>query len=481
MNKESNAFLKGIINFLIAVSLGNTWATENEKPLVNQEKILINHVNVIALEGHSSRYFEDYSVLIENGKIKKISPALKIKAKNVLTVDGKGKFLLPGLIDAHVHIWDTPELSAYLGYGVTTVRNASGMPYHLSFAKDIESGHLIGPRLITTGPILNGQGPNTQINHQVVNTEQEARKAVREQHERGYRHLKVYSNLSLPAYNAILSEAQCLNMTIMGHTPEGIREAGIPHSKPFRISFTELLDDDFVSIEHMESIVWHGLSDKLDENKLRQLAKKIAKSGTSVTPTLLAHYNLVRVAQTEGGFLERSGVKMLNPFITEIEQESYDHWSKQNPQAREHFDKFYRRATKIFLEEEVTLLAGTDSGVFTNIPGVSLIDELKLMVDAGLTPLQALITATKNPASTLGLGSKLGQVKEGYIADLILVDKDPVQDISNLWLLSGVVVQGKWYDSEGISVLKKQAENTSYENSKHRIIEGLAAQGVRLQ
>jgi imidazolonepropionase-like amidohydrolase len=432
-------------------------------------------------DGPAPEILKDQSVLIEGDRIARIAPAADLPApEGAVVVPGRGRYLLPGLIDAHVHVWDEAELSAYLASGVTTVRNASGMPFHLAFAKAIDEGRLPGPRLLTTGPILNGRGPNTQVNHQIVNTPEEAHRAVQQQHDQGYRHLKVYSNLSRESYEAILAQAKRLGMTVMGHTPEGPRDAGIPRDKPFRIDFRELLDDPLVSIEHMESIVWHGLRDELDEPRVRQLARDIAASRIAVTPTLVAHHNLVMVAQSRGQYLKRRGVEWLNPFISAIEQESYAHWSKQPADGRVKQDEFYLRATGIFQQEGVTLLAGTDAGIFTHVPGQSLIDELALLVRSGLGPYQALATATRHPAQAFGLGDRIGQVTAGRTADLILLDADPTRDIAAVQAMSGLVVRGQWHDAAAIARLKQQAAATSAARTEQRVREGLAAQGGSL-
>lgn len=462
----------------LALAQDEVIQSSNKTP---HSKLLITNVNILTMAGKGPNILNNYSVLIEENKIVQISASSELASvEDATIVKGQGRFLLPGLIDAHVHVWDEAELAAYLAFGVTTVRNASGMPFHLTFSKEIEAGNMEGPRLITTGPILNGQGPNTQVNHQIVSSAKDAREAVQQQYKKGYRHLKVYSNLSREAYEAILSESRKLGMTIMGHTPEGTREPGIPYTKPFNIAFSEVLDDGFVSIEHMESIVWHALYDELSEKKVRLLATHIARSATAITPTLLAHHNLVLVAQSQGEYLKRSDIEFLNPFISEFEKDSYELWSNQLPLARREFDEFYLRATKIFQEEGVTLLAGTDSGIFTNIPGLSLIEELKLLVQAGLTPYQALQTATTNPAKVLGLEEQLGKVELGYAADLVLVNGNPTKDILKLRSLSGLSVRGVWYDENEISRLKHKAANTYYERTERRVREGLKAQGTLL-
>ncbi|VUD62919.1 Adenine deaminase [Thalassocella blandensis] len=441
-----------------------------------KRNVLIKNANVISLVGKAPKV-KPLSVLIEDGMIKRVARKIPVKAlDDHVVIDGTGKYLLPGLVDVHVHIWDAPELMANLAYGITTIRNASGMPYHLRFAEQIENGELIGPRLLTTGPILNGNGPNAQPNHQIVNNAEEAVRAVQYQYDMGYRHLKVYSNLSRESYEAILKHAKKLGMTLMGHTPEGIRDEGIPLKKPFKIAFIELLEDSFVSIEHMESVVWHALYDDFDLAKTRKLAKQIAQSHTAVTPTLIAHHNLVMTSNTQGAYLKRDGVEYLNPFIAGFETEMFAYWSQQPKGTRENFDKFYQRATKIFAEEGVVLLAGSDSGIFTNIPGQSLLDEFQLMSEAGLTPFEILQTATVNPAKVLGYADQIGRIKKGYVADLILLEENPLLSIEHLQKIDGIFASGRWFDANDIKKLKQQAKHISYHRTETQVMDGIKSQ-----
>jgi imidazolonepropionase-like amidohydrolase len=418
------------------------------------------------------------SVLVRNGVIDAVGPSSSIKAPDdAVVIEGNGRILMPGLIDMHVHVWDEAELIAYLANGVTTVRNASGMPFHLELKELIASGEVLGPRLVTTGPILNSPGPNEQVNHQLVETAEEARLAVRMQFEQGYRRLKVYSNLTREAYEGIVEEARLLGMTIMGHTPEGIREPGIPDKNPFNIGFLEVIDDGFVTIEHMESIIWHGLADSLDQGKARKLATSIARAGVAVDPTLLAHRNLVEVARSDGKFLARDGVETLNPFITEFEQEAFQFWSSQPRDARREYDDFYLRAVKIFHEEGVMLVAGTDAGIFTNLPGRSLLRELELYSDAGLEPYEILRTATVNAAIALYMADQIGRVQNGYVADLIIVDENPLESIDHLRQVSGVITNGRWLKLKDMHRIWDEVSQSSYERTRQRVSDGLSAQG----
>lgn len=445
------------------------------------DSLLIKNIRLIAMTGPEPEVLPGYSVRIEQGVIREVGPVSQVSAgAGAEVLDGQGQYLLPGLIDVHVHVWDKAELPAYLAYGVTAVRNASGMPFHLDYARAISAGELTGPFLLTTGPILNSPGPNQQANHKLVITADEAVAAVRDQYQQGFRHIKVYSNLSRAAYEAILAEAAELGMTVMGHSPEGLRDEGIPTEKPFNIAFEEILDDGLVTLEHMETIVWHGLYDALDEDRLRALAREIAAQGNAVTPTLLAHHNLAEVARTQGAYLQRPGTEMLNPFIAALEQPLYDFWSSQPVGSRHEQDVFYQQATRMMQEEGVMLLAGSDAGIFTNIPGESLLDELDLMVAGGLTPFQAIQTATANAGWRLPLEGR-GVIRAGHPADLILVENNPLDDVRALRTLSGVVAQGHWYDRDGLADLRAQATQTSVERTQTQLMEGLAAQGTTLE
>jgi hypothetical protein len=368
-----------------------------------------------------------------------------------------------------VHVWDEAELAAYLAHGVTSVRNMSGLPFHLSLIARIEEERILGPDISTTGPILNSPGPNQQPNHQLITTAEEARAAVAKQHQAGYRTLKLYSNLQREPYEVILEEADRLGLAITGHTPEGTRGPGVPFQAPFDISFEEVLDDDFVSIEHVESIVWHGLSGRLDEAAMRALAKRMAASQSVVTATLIAQDNLVRVAESDGGYLQRAGVETINPVIRWLEAGTYEFWSAQDPATREGpRAEFYRRATAILHQEGVTIIAGTDAGIFTNIPGSSLTRELELLVDAGLTPYEALAAATALAAPVVGFPDR-GQVAPGFAGNLLLVDGDPLSDIRVLEQPEGVMVRGVWLDDEDLDELRRAARQTSLARTARRI------------
>ena len=443
------------------------------------DALLLHNVQILHLDAEQARVEPRMSILIEDGKIAQVRPADEIKPGGSPTViDGRSRIVMAGLVDMHVHVWDRASLGAYLAAGVTTIRNASGMPFHLRLSQDIEHGRIAGPRLITTGPILNSPGPNAQINHQMVTTEDEARAAVQQQHQAGYRRLKVYSNLTREAYEAILSEAGRLGMTVMGHTPEGIRTTGMPGQVPFDIAFEDILDDGFVTIEHVESIVWHGLRDRHSEEAGRALARQIAEAGVAVDPTLLAFYNLLKVAETKGAYLQRPGTEQLNPLLVAQSQPEYERWANEDVDRNRAAFEFYKAMVRMLQEEGVLIVAGSDAGIFTNVPGVSLIDELELLAEAGLDPIDVLRAATINPAIALGEDNFAGRIAEGFRADLVLLDNDPTKNLAALRSVSAVVAGGRWLDRDALDQHHAQAAEHDVERTQRNLIEALMAQGI---
>lgn len=444
--------------------------------------ILITNVRLLDIGADTPQARDGQEILISRGRIVAIAAAGELEPSiDAAIIDGGGRTLLPGLTDMHVHIWDEAELGAYLAAGVTTVRNMSGMPYLLEMRDRIAAGELAGPRIVTTGPILNSPGANAQLNHQIVETADEARSAVRMQHEQGYRRIKVYSNLTPEAYQGIREEAARLDLPISGHTPEGRRTQGIPQERPFEIDFDAILNDGFETIEHVESIVWHGLRNRQDEAAARALAQRIAAAGVPVDATLIAFANLVRIAQTQGAHLTRSGTDTLNPFIQSMETAQSERWSNEDVPRAEAQLAFFQLFTRMLAEEGVLIVAGSDAGIATNIPGASLHDELDLLVESGLTVPQALQAATVNAARAMGEEEATGRIEPGYETALILVDGDPLADIAVLRNPVAVVAGGVVYRAEDLARMREAARQTNPDRTAANVLGAMAAQGTEVQ
>lgn len=437
-------------------------------PILAQDALLITNV------GPDGR-----AIFIENGVVTASGNTILPPVEGQ-TVDAGGAYPTPGLIDMHVHVWGEAELAAYLAHGVTTVRNLSGMPFHLRMAEEVAAGTLEGPRILTSGPILNSPGPNAQINHVMVSSAQEARDAVRAQHAAGYTRIKLYSNLEGEAFAAALDEARALGMTVTGHPVEGAREEGIPLERDFLVPIADTLSAGFETVEHTESIAFHGLRSQVDREAGEALVDAIAGSGVVVTPTLVAHRNLVRVAESEGAYAQRDGMEFLNPVIQSTEAENIAAWSARDPAYESERAEFYSWLTGLMHSAGVPLVAGSDAGIFVNVPGDALHDELELLVEAGLTPSEAIDTATVNAARVLGEEGRLGCIGADCAADIVFTACDPRAEIACIRQIVGLVRAGRWYGPEDLAALRSRASQHDMERIVADLVDGMEAQGTPL-
>lgn len=424
---------------------------------------LIHNINLLPMTDEQSPVLYDHAVVVEHGVIVDVFPteqiANHITLKKMRKIDGKGQYLMPGLTDVHVHIFDEAELAANLYYGVTNIRNMSGFPFHLRLEKAIENRQILAPSFITTGPVLNSPGPNHNVLQQIVHTPEDAKASVEAQYHAGFDHIKVYSNLHPEIFEEIKNTASRLGMSLTGHTPEGNRHSGIPVKQPFELSWTSSLGQGFTSLEHIETIAWHALRDSMNTTDMRETARLLFASGEAVTPTLIAHRRLVDIALTQGRYLQQNNSDMVNPMVTLSEQGSIAYWSNMDPTPYElPRTRFFLSATKILHEEGVPLLAGSDSGGFGLIPGKALHQELQLLKQAGLTNYEVLQAATEN-ARIIGF-KNLGQIRPGFGANLILLTANPLDDLKHLEDIEGVMLKGQWIDQKQRQSLMQVAKDT---------------------
>lgn len=376
-------------------------------------------------------------------------------------IDGTGRVLMPGLMDLHVHIFDEADLAASLVHGVTTVRNLGGMPFHLPMAQRIAEGRLAGPRLITTGTIINERGGrNANPLQTLISDPQEARETVRRQYEQGYRHLKLYSNVSRENFAAILDEADRLGMSVSGHPVEGTE------ADPMDISRT--LESDYRTVEHAESIVWHGLDDDIDPEGMRRLAEDFARSGVTVSPTLAVHANLARIVETRGAHIERADMNGFNPVIFNFQRGEYDYWASREESDRPRMQAAYEAFTGALHAAGVPLVVSSDAGVMATPHGVSAIEELEALVRAGMTPTEALRAGTMNAASVLEL--RAGRIAPGMAADLVLLGADPREDFQILRRPVGVMANGFWYDAAALETLREASQRPNAWRTRRRLL-----------
>jgi imidazolonepropionase-like amidohydrolase len=309
----------------------------------------------------------------------------------VRRVDGRSRFLIPGLADMHVHLDNgVEELPLYVAAGVTTVRNMRGRPEHLAWRARVAAGSLVGPSIYTSGPTLAGPRLFDRGRGFVgVRTPQDAERVAREQARAGYDMIKVHSRLTLPVYQRLLAAARDARIPVVGHL---IPEVGLVRS----------LSAGQVSLEHLGLELVDG-----DAARLGDGARAIARSGAWVGT----------IVSTRDG---RCGPP------TEMQ----------------------RRVVASLRRANVKLLAATDAGLESMDPGTSLHCELATLVRAGLTPYDALVAATRNAGdfARMHLQEQIpfGTIAVGSRADLVLLSTDPRRDISAVARPLGTVLRGAW-------------------------------------
>lgn len=422
------------------------------------------------------------TVLIEGNRIAAVGPtgSTSIPA-NAVVVDGSDDFLIPGLWDTHVHSlsradWHFP---LFLAHGVTAVRDMNvGSDSALAVVRavrgDLASGELLGPRFLAAGSSIDGDPPLSEA-PLMPRTAEEARDAVDQLAGGGADLIKVYENLSREAYFAIVDQARERSLPVDGHVP-------------FRVSPIEAADAGQRTVEHLLGMAWGcardaeverqdftrvmesyasgsdlgaGLAEIRHEQTLYEMRdpafcdstiEAYLRNGVASTPTLVAFQTIVALEAGRGGLglvPEAVGDDWEALIETDMGEALR---ASMRPQLAGQGDN-----TRLLSEAGVVLLSGTDVGVPMLVPGWSLHDELAHLVSAGLSPLSALQAATVNPAEVFGLSDSLGVIAEGMLADMVVLDANPLADIRNTRRIEAVVVGGRLMEGADLRRLLAEA------------------------
>jgi imidazolonepropionase-like amidohydrolase len=370
----------------------------------------------------------DQTVVVRGDRIVLVAPAKSIDTKGATVIDVKGKWLTPGLADMHVHTWSDRDFAMYLLNGVTTVRDMFGSPQHLQWRSAIESGKLEGPTLFTAGPIVDG-APPTWPGSTVVTTPDAAREAVRAQKTAGYDFIKIYNGLSAEAYDAIAAEAKAQGIPFAGHVPNAV-------------GIEKAITSGQRSIEHLDGYIPMRSEPHTDA----AIVAATAKSGVWNCPTLVVMDRIGRIDNIAG--LEKTpGLDYVSAAVREQWNPKNDFrfqtWTPEMFTALRAKNELGKKLVADLSKAGAHLVLGTDTGNPYVVPGFAVHDELALLVEAGLTPWQAMRMATVAPADLVDQAGKFGVIAPGSRADLIVVDRDPTKDIGALAKPSLVVVRGK--------------------------------------
>ena len=408
-------------------------------------------VNVTVLPLDRNETLPAQTVVVRDGRIVALGPADRVEVPgDARRIPGTGKFLMPGLVDAHFHLQshdddDRRLLRLLVANGVTSILNLYGSPAILLLRQRVADGAIVGPTIYTSGPYIS-DAPNWQPEAD------EVERLVVQQHGEGYDLIKTHGDFSLDAFHRLCVVAHREHMKVIGHAP---RNLGV---EPM---FEEHMDAVAHGEEFIYAYFFFGAPDlsqsdpevrrrflEQAETRIPTLAAATAKAGTWVVPNLVAYTMIVDQGKDLAAVLARPEVKYLPPRLAaqwQPGQNRYDR--KYSPQMAEHMMwrvRLLSTLTGAFGKAGVPMMAGSDAPIPGVLPGFSIHDELKLLVAAGLTPYEALRTATANPARFLERSGEFGTVAIGRRADLLLLDANPLDNVANAAKPAGVMVRGKW-------------------------------------
>src|SRR5579863_8556969 len=440
--------------------------------------LMITHVTVIDVTGAASK--PDMTVIIHDGRIAEIQkPSHKIRIDSVV-VDAHGKFLIPGLWDMHVHTnfgdWIPGGkeiiLPLFVANGITGVRDMGGDLHQLQeWRNEINAGTTLGPRMVISGPMIDGAPPHFPASASApVATPAEARKAVDDLKQGGVDFIKVQSYIPRDAYFAVADEAKKLGITFVGHVPDAIRASEASNAGQKSIEHYTGIFEGCSTIEDQLLKGPKGprrVVETYSATNCAALIKLLAKNGTWQVPTLIWERGQWLIDDLD--LSQSPGAKYA---ATTWRNKTYRKFTESIVKELDTDPITYRRQfvareldmTLAMHRAGVPLMAGTDTaaGVYV-IPGFSLHQELELFVKAGLTPMEALQTATLNPAKFLGRTNDSGTVETGKLADLVLLNANPLDDIRNTQKISAVVLGGRYFSRADLDRILKNAEAAARE------------------
>jgi imidazolonepropionase-like amidohydrolase len=392
-----------------------------------------------------------HTVVIRGDRIVAVAPsgALPVPA-GVTAIDGTGKWVMPGLADMHVHVFGDDQLAMLVAAGVTTVRNMYGSEQHLAWRTRTARGELLGPTIVTAGPLIDGDPPIWPGSTVLVNPA-DADKVVTDQKAAGYDFLKPYSRLSRPAYEALAAAGKRHGMLLEGHVPDavgldGVLAAGqrtIEHLDGYLIAQVP----DGVTLPDDRRARLHATLAHLDHARLAGAVARTVAAGTWNCPTLIVYERI-------GALDDLPALRRRVAWLDKLPSAMVDAWDPRQDFRLQSYTAADFAAIRTGNAERARVLAalaaagapilvGTDTGNPFVVPGAALHDEIELMIAAGLPRPRVLRAATADAARFLGAPREAGVVEVGARADLLLVASDPLTAPLPL-VPDGVVLRGKW-------------------------------------
>jgi imidazolonepropionase-like amidohydrolase len=417
---------------------------------VSPAALAITHVSVA--DGTGTALQRDMTVLIRGTHIVAVGPSASTAVPaDARVIDGSGRYLIPGLWDMHVHLTDAGRMSVPLFpvNGVTGVRDMGGDLATIDgFRADIALGALLGPRIYRAGPFLDGQ-KKTSLYRVTLRSPDDARHAVDSLKELGVDFIKIHNRVPRDAYFAVLAEARTQGLRVAGHLPRGISPSEAALAGQASIEHTESLLEgihyaDSTSQRHTPREDFALLSGSAGDS----LFALFKRSGTSIDPTLIEYYVFAHARERQ--VTQDARLKYATPELRAYWERFFPADTLETIAATAGRREYLRRFMGMIYAMHnagVPILAGTDVGAPYIYPGFSLHDELALLVEAGVSPADVLKAATSGAASFLGVSDSVGAVQVGKLADLVIIDGNPLEDIRNTQSIRMVIVNGRVIDA----------------------------------
>ncbi len=413
--------------------------------------------NVTIVPMDRERVLPDHTVIVRGDRIAEIGPSARVTAPDgAVRIDGRGKFLMPGVSEMHAHVpgGNAPDtyvdrvLRLFVANGVTTIRGMLGDPKHLVLREQARRGEIVAPTIFTSGPSFNGNSARAV---------EPAVKMVQDQKAAGYDLLKIHPGVPRAVFDAVAAEADRLGIPFAGHVPADV---GLERALAAEYSSIDHIDGYFEFAVRQDAPVdkanpgffganWAA---HLDPARLADAVAQTKKAGVWIVPT----QGLMEIffsAETPEQMRAKPGVELMPPQVAEG-------WVKQRqgfmgsqlppPAASQRFLQERRALLKALSDADVDLLLGSDAVQTFSVPGFSIVNEMGAMARSGLTPYQIYRSGTVNVARFFEREKEVGTVEVGKIADLVLVDADPMADVANFGRQTGTMVRGKWHAREDL-------------------------------
>ena len=422
----------------------------------------ITDVTIIPMTGDTT--LREATVVVRDGRISEIGATRNVKVPSgARRVDGRGKYLIPGLADMHTHLYsdgDIPdsvakyELGVMVANGVTATRLMIGTPEHFTLRREVEAGRIAGPQLWIASPQFTGK---EDVNSRVVTTPEDARAAVKEMADKGYDFIKLTLFITPAVYDAIVDEAKRQRIPVVGHVdPEvGVAralraeqqiehldnylESVLADTAPMRMSVS---DRGLFRPKYWESLDW------IDDAKVARIAGETARAGTFTCPTLTVFKKAFALGQSLEEIQSRPDWAIMPPELRKLylgAREKY--WNQAaSEERRMRYVEVRNQLVKAIADSGGKIMAGSDTPEWFFGYGWTVHRELESLVAAGLTPYQALAAGTRNPAEFVRASREWGTIEKGKRADMLLLEANPLEDIRNTARIEAVSVGGRWLD-----------------------------------